>query len=100
MPKRAVVFSNLETSYRIAAYAPVYVAAAPPAHVADTPANDPRRRRRAVIDYGKTGDLAIPRRFGAGWLVVDRARPHPGVPLPSAYRDGRYSVYRLTGGAP
>lgn len=96
IPERSVVFSNLETSYRISAYAPVYVAAAPPAHVADTPANDPARRRRAVIEFGNTGDLAIPRRLGAGWLVVDRARPHPRVPLRPVYRDGRYSVYRLS----
>ena len=41
VPKRSVVFSDLETSYRISAFAPVYVAAAPPAHVADTEANRP-----------------------------------------------------------
>jgi hypothetical protein len=96
VPPRSVVFSNLETSYRISAYAPVYVAAAPPAHVADTPANAPRRRRRAVIEFGKTGDLAIPRRFGAEWLVIDRARPHAPVPLAPAYRDRRYSVFALS----
>src|ERR687896_769339 len=32
VPERAVVFSDVETSYRVAAFAPVYVAAAPPAH--------------------------------------------------------------------
>ena len=39
VPERAVVFSDLETSYRIGAYAPVYIVAAPPAHVADTASN-------------------------------------------------------------
>src|SRR6188508_3838728 len=39
VPERAVVYSDLETSYRIAAFAPVYVAAAPPGHVADTEQN-------------------------------------------------------------
>jgi hypothetical protein len=42
VPRGAVVFADLETSYRIAAYAPVYVAAAPPAHVADTGKNRPQ----------------------------------------------------------
>ena len=48
---RDVVFSDLETSYRIAGYAPVYVAAAPPAHVADTKENKPMERRQDVIDF-------------------------------------------------
>ena len=37
-------------SYRISAYAPVYVASAPPAHVADTRANFPYGRRLATGD--------------------------------------------------
>ena len=41
LPKRAVVFSDMQTSYRIAAYAPVLIVAAPPEHVADTKQNDP-----------------------------------------------------------
>ena len=45
VPARDVVFSDLETSYRIEAYAPVYVSAAPPAHVADTKDNYPKKRR-------------------------------------------------------
>jgi hypothetical protein len=94
VPKRAVVFSDLETSYRIAAYAPVYVAAAPPAHVADTAANQPYGRRLAVIRYFATGDLAIVSRFHADWLVVDTKRFHvrpPGWDL--TYRDARYALY-------
>jgi hypothetical protein len=94
VPKRAVVFSDLETSYRIAAYAPVYVAAAPPAHVADTAANRPYGRRLAVIRYFATGDLAIVSRFHADWLVVDTKRFHvrpPGWDL--TYRDARYALY-------
>jgi hypothetical protein len=93
VPKRAVVFSDLETSYRIAAFAPVYVAAAPPAHVADTKANMPYTRRRAVIRYFNTGDSSILARYHAGWLVVDRQRFHldPGWPL--TYKDERYALY-------
>ncbi len=61
LPEGTVVFSDLETSYRIAALAPVYVAAAPPAHVADTEDNRPYARRRDVMRFLRTGDLEIPR---------------------------------------
>ena len=74
VPARDVVFSDLETSYRIEAYAPVYVSAAPPAHVADTKDNYPQKRRDAVIRFLNTrqrGDPApLPRR-------LDRRREPP-----------------------
>ena len=94
VPKRAVVFADLETSYRISAYAPLYVAAAPPAHVADTKANRPDRRRADVIAFLRTGDLAIPRRYHAGWLVLRRGeRAQPGGRL--VYRDAVFRVLRI-----
>jgi hypothetical protein len=94
VPKRAVVFADLETSYRISAYAPVYVAAAPPAHVADTNANRPAARRAAVIAFLRTGDLAIPRRYHAGWLVLRRGeRVRPGARV--VYRDTRFRILKL-----
>ncbi len=93
MPKGAVVFSDLETSYRIAAEAPVYIAAAPPSHVADTEKNRPYARRAQNIRFFRTGDLAIPRRAGAGWLVLDRNRFDIAPQLDSVYRDGRYTLY-------
>jgi hypothetical protein len=96
VPKRAVVFSDLETSYRIEAYAPVYVAAAPPAHVANTKANDPYGRRKRVRRFFATGDLSIPRRFGAGWIVLDRRTRLKSLPLPQVYAGKRYVLYRLT----
>jgi hypothetical protein len=95
VPERDVVYSDLETSYRIAAYAPVYVAAAPPGHVADTEENRPYARRRANIRFFETGDLAIPRRAGAGWLVVDGSRFTIAPPAQPVYEDGRYRLYRL-----
>ena len=95
VPEGAIVYSDLETSYRIAATLPVYVAAAPPSHVADTEANDPYARRAANIRFFKTGDLAIPRRAGAGWLVVDRSRFDLAPPLDSLYRDERFALYRF-----
>ena len=93
VPERAVVFSDLETSYRIAAYAPVYVAAAPPAHVADTAANRPYSRRLSVNRYFGTGNVAILDRYRAGWLVVDEHRFHVRPEWPLTYRDERYALY-------
>ena len=95
LPERGIVFSDLETSYRIAALAPVYVAAGPPAHVADTEDNRPYARRRDVITFLRTGDLAIPRRYGARWLVIDRDRSLLRPALPVLHADDRYLLYRL-----
>ncbi len=95
VPERAVVFSDDATSYRIAALAPVYVASAPPGHVADTKANRPYERRDDALAFFRTGDLAIPRRYGAEWLVVDRRRSKLDFDLPRAYADAQYVLYRL-----
>ncbi|MFL5918623.1 MAG: hypothetical protein ACJ74L_09910 [Gaiellaceae bacterium] len=91
--QRDVVFSDLETSYRIAANAPVYVAAAPPAHVADTNANRPYARRLSVNRYFGTGNVAILDRYGADWLVVDRQRFDRRPDWPLVYEDARYALY-------
>ena len=93
VPERAIVFSDLETSYRIGAYAPVYVAAASPAHVADTPSNHPYRRRLAVNRFFDTGDLSILDRFHADWLVVDKRRFQIRPPWQLVYEDERYALY-------
>jgi len=96
LPTEAVVYSDPETSYRIAAAAPVYIAVAPPGHVADTKDNRPYERRDDARVFLRTGDLAIPRRYGAGWLVVDARRSDLRPSLPVVYRDGRYTLYRLS----
>jgi hypothetical protein len=93
VPERAIVFSDLESSYRIGAYAPVYVAAAPPAHVADTASNHPYRRRLAVIRFFRFGEVSILDRFHANWLVVDKRRFHISVPWQLVYEDERYALY-------
>jgi hypothetical protein len=95
VPKRAIVFSDLETSYRIAAMAPVYVAAGPPAHVADTEDNRPYARRRDVLRFLRTGRLEILRSYGAQWLVIDRERSLLRPALRVVYADDRYLLYRL-----
>jgi hypothetical protein len=93
VPKRSIVFSDLETSYRISAFAPVYVAAAPPAHVADTLANRPYSRRLSVIRFFAGGDHAILDRYHADWLVVDRTRFDLRSKWPLVYEDSRYALY-------
>ncbi len=95
LPDGEIVFSDLETSYRISALAPAYVAAAPPAHVADTEDNRPYARLRDVVRFLRTGELEIPRSYGANWLVVDRRRSFLRPALPLVYADERYLLYRL-----
>ena len=74
MPRGAIVYSDPETSFRLAAAAPVYIAVAPPGHVADTAENRPYERARDARKFVATGDLSIPRAYGAEYLVVDRLR--------------------------
>jgi hypothetical protein len=95
VPEGAIVFSDLETSYRIAAMAPVYVAAGPPAHVADTEDNRPYARRRDVLRFFRTGRLEIPRSYGAKWLVIDRERTLLRPALRVVHADDRYLLYQL-----
>jgi hypothetical protein len=94
VPERSVIYADLETSYRISGYVPVYVADAPPTHVADTKANRPDARRDDWLRFLRTGDLSIPRRYGAGWLVL-RPRERAGLPGRVVYRDERFRVLRL-----
>ncbi len=91
-----VLFADPETGYLLAAYAPVYLANAPFAHVAATKANRPRARLRDAFHfYSHGGDLAVPRYYGARWIVVDRRRHNLTLDLPRAYGDQRYVLYRL-----
>jgi hypothetical protein len=69
VPAGAVVIADPATSYELVAAAPVYVVAAPVAHVANTRANDPNARLKIVARWLATGDPAIPRRYGATWAV-------------------------------
>jgi hypothetical protein len=69
VPPRSVIIAPVQMSYRILAAAPVYVVAAPVAHVADTKANRPYQRVQDVNHWVATGDPAIPREYGATWEV-------------------------------
>jgi hypothetical protein len=104
VPSRAVVFADLESSYRLAAATTVLVPAVPPRYVGRTESNDAYGRRRDVIAFFWRDGLsylehaAILRRYAASWLLVDRRRGVPeyaellGAP---AYDDGTYVLYRL-----
>jgi hypothetical protein len=96
VPKGDVVFSDAETSYLAAASAPVYLAVAPPAHVADTKANHPRERVRDAARFFRTGDLAIPRRDGAHWILLDRRRTSRRLHLPAVYAGPRFTLLKLS----
>jgi hypothetical protein len=69
------------------------VAAAPPAHVADTSANRPYSRRLSVNRYFGTGNVAILDRYRADWLVVDVQRFDTRTKWPLVYEDERYALY-------
>ena len=99
VPARSVVFGDLETSYRAVAFAPVYTVAAPPAHVANTRPNHVRQRRAAVLRFFARGeDLAIPRGWGAQWLILRHGEGVAAVEakgLRPVYADGRFVVFSL-----
>ena len=69
VPKGAIVLAPIQTSYRVVADAPVYVVALPTPHVANTRANDPYGRARAVREWVRTNDPAVARRYGATWAI-------------------------------
>jgi hypothetical protein len=95
IPPGAIVYSDAETSFRLAAFAPVYIAVAPPGHVADTEENRPYERASDSRRFFRTGDLAIPRGDGAEYVVVDGLRSDLELDLPVVYSDDRFVVYRL-----
>ena len=69
VPKGAVVLAPVKTSYRVSGQAPVYVVAAPVTHVANTKANDPYSRARAVRHWVLTNDPRVAGRYGATWAI-------------------------------
>ena len=94
-PRRRSCSPTTRRATRSPRFAPVYVADALPGHVADTKANRPYARRADAREFFRTGNLAIPRRYGATWLVVDRNRSKLRLDLPQLYSDPSYVLYRL-----
>ena len=98
VPIGSIVYSDADTSFRLAAYAPVLIAVAPPGHVADSEENRPYERARDARLFLRTGDLSIPARYGAQYLVVDRVRRDVDFDLTVLYEDERFTLYRLSPG--
>jgi len=99
-----VVLAPVQTSYRVAAFANVYVAATPPPHAADTDENRPYERQRDVIRFfSPQASLTDDERrrtldeYGAAWILVDKRASVPRAFLSafeSVYEDGRYELRR------
>jgi hypothetical protein len=98
---RELVLSDPVTSYRLVAYAPVTVLAAPLAHVAQTPDDRPYDRLRQLDRLLAAEDAERREMFsalGAGWLVVDRRWERGDLSvsgLESVYDDGRFLLFRV-----
>jgi hypothetical protein len=99
---RELVVSDPVTSYRLVAYAPVTVLAAPLAHVAQTPDDRPYDRLRQ-LDRLLSAEDAERRRMlaaeGAGWLVIDRRWERGDLSvsgLERVYDDGRFVLFRVS----
>lgn len=97
-----VLFSDESTDYRILAYAPVYVNASAPGHVAEVPANRvsgrARDARRFFAAKGTTDKqrLAILERWSADWVLVNRERSRPQPFLDRfrlVYEDDSFALY-------
>jgi hypothetical protein len=69
VPPRAVIIATPQISYHLLAAAPVYVVAAPPVHVANTKANMPYQRVKAVEAWLAHRAPGVARRYGATWAV-------------------------------
>ncbi len=101
---RDIVFSDRESAYEIAAFAPVYINVSSPSHFAETKKNQPAARAadtaRFLEDESLTDEerRAILARWGADWVLVDKRMAYPAEflrQLPLVYEDGRYALYRV-----
>lgn len=97
-----VVFSDRVTAYQIAAYAPVYINASSPGHVAEVGKNRVFARARDARLFFWDDSLtdaereAILERWDADWVLVDKERSHPQQfldRLPLVYQDDRFALY-------
>ena len=82
-----VVLSDPETSYWIAASAPVYVAVSAPTHVGDTKANRPYERVEEWQDFVRNG--RFPDTYD--WVVLDSKRVRATC-APKLFSGGRYTL--------
>jgi hypothetical protein len=99
---RSVIFSDLGTSYRAIAFAPIYAVAVPPAHAANTHPNELAKRRRAVLRFFTHPSLEEPQAWGAQWLVLTRSGPVQAIErdgLKPAYEDHKFVVFPVPSGS-
>ncbi|HXV33412.1 MAG TPA: hypothetical protein VD769_05325 [Gaiellaceae bacterium] len=101
-----VVLARDETSYRVAAQAPVYIVAAPITHTTDTGA---ARARERLADTGlffapessTATRLSVLDKYGVSWLVLDKSRSSASViervseGHERVYEDGRFVLLRI-----
>ena len=100
-----VVFSDPETAYEAAAYAPVYINAAPRGNVADTKRNRPRARLQDARRFfhgpmTNASRAAMLDRYGADWLVVGPTETLPTSflgTLPRVFSEDGFALYRVPG---
>jgi hypothetical protein len=99
-----VVFSDPETAYALAAFAPVYINDSETGHVADTVKNRLRERKHDTRRFLRSRNLsasarrAILARWKADWLLIDKRRPAPEdflAGLRPIYEDRRFALYDL-----
>jgi hypothetical protein len=100
-----VVFSDRESAYQIAAFAPVYINASSPSHFAESRRNQPRARTADAARFFDDESLtdeerrAILTRWGADWILVDKRHPYPQEFLEAferVFEDDRYALYRVS----
>jgi hypothetical protein len=101
-----VVLARSDTSYRVAAEAPVYVVSAPPTHATDTGTSQLRERLADTalfftLETSNTDRRALLDKYGVSWLVLDRHRNSPAVlgrvsaGLERVYEDDRFLLLRV-----
>jgi hypothetical protein len=101
VPARSVVFSDLATSYRATAFAPVYVVAVPPTHAANTRPNELAKRRRAVNRFFTHPSFEEPQAWNAQWLILTRSGPVRAIERGGAkpvYEDAKFVAFRVPPG--
>ena len=99
-----VLLSDPATAYQLAAYAPVYINAAPPGNVASIPKNRETAREADALRFFTRRSLTDPERraildrYEADWIVVDRELGNPEGFLRQfelVYEDGRFALYKI-----
>jgi len=98
---RSIVFSDLATSYRAIAYAPVYAVAVAPTHAANTHPNELAKRRRAVLRFFTHPSLEEPQAWKAQWLILTQSGPVRAIEadgLSPAYQDDKFVAFRVPAG--